>query len=255
MPPSQGQIRFKITAVLLALICGAARAGAQQSTPIIRSQTSGVLVDVIVTDHKGHHVRGLTAGEFRVYEDNTPQTVASFTPSAARGQTVSGSKALAAPAGNTPSASLVEAYTPQIITLLMDLGDMHHENLKSACTAASTFAEKAVAAGDLVAVYWVDSSLHLAAPFTREPRQLRDVFEKLSRRTPTGRLTAYDRRSTENEIDDLFTQVYPQTLQGAPPPPWEAAWSPKAREAAKPRDECLTTTRSHLQTSKCCFTK
>lgn len=217
MQSSPGQIRFKIIAVLLAIVCGAARAGAQQSTPVIRSQTSGVLVDVIVTDHKGHHVRGLTAGDFRVYEDNTPQTIASFTPSAARGQTVSGSNATTAPVGNPPSGSAAEAHTPQLITVLMDLGDMHQQNLKSAYTAASTFAEKAVAAGDLVAVYWVDSSLHLAAPFTREPQQLRDVFEKLSRRTPSGRLTAYDRRSTENEIDDLFTQVYPQTLQGDPP--------------------------------------
>ena len=140
-------------------------------------------------------------------------------------------------AGNPPSGSAAEAHTPQLITLLMDLGDMHHENLKSAYTAASTFAEKAVAAGDLVAVYWVDSRLHLASPFTREPQQLRDAFEKLSRRTPSGRLTAYDRRSTENEIDDLFTQVYPQTLQGAPPTPLGTGMVTKGSGKQKPSDD------------------
>lgn len=208
---------LRLVLALAALVMAGIRARAQESTPIIRSETAGVVVDVIVTDRKGHHVRGLTADDFRVYENETPQTIASFTPPLSRVDGSAVSPPAPAPGGGYLPGPPIKAHAPQFITVLIDLGDIHQQNLKHVCTAASTFAQKAVASGDLVAVYWVDASLHLAAPFTREPQQLRDVFDKLSRHTPSGRLTGRDRERSENEIDDLFTQVYPETLLGGQP--------------------------------------
>jgi VWFA-related protein len=45
---------------------------------VIRSETRVVLVDAVVTDKKGAHVRDLKAKEFRVWEDNKEQTIANI---------------------------------------------------------------------------------------------------------------------------------------------------------------------------------
>ena len=50
-----------------------------QREPVLRTETVAVVADVIVTDRTGRHVRDLTAGDFRVDQDNAPQTITSFT--------------------------------------------------------------------------------------------------------------------------------------------------------------------------------
>ena len=50
---------------------------AQQDTTI-RLDVQQVLVPVVVTDKKGHHVAGLHASDFRVFEDGVQQEIASF---------------------------------------------------------------------------------------------------------------------------------------------------------------------------------
>ena len=49
-----------------------------QQDPTIRLDVQQVLVPVIVTDKKGHHVSGLHASDFQIFEDGVPQTIASF---------------------------------------------------------------------------------------------------------------------------------------------------------------------------------
>src|ERR1700694_483750 len=48
----------------------------------IKVQAVNVVVDLIVTDRHGRHVQGLTAEDFKVYEDGVPQKIIGFTPSA-----------------------------------------------------------------------------------------------------------------------------------------------------------------------------
>jgi len=237
---------LRLVLALGAVLCVGAAGMAQEPVPIIRSETSGVVVDVIVTDHKGHHVPGLTAGDFRIYEDGTSQAIASFTAPAPRSE--SKPPSVTAPAGpNTLASAPAQSPPPQLITLLIDLSDIHQQNLKQACASALAFAEKAVGSGDLVAVYWVDSSLHLASPFTRELQQLRDVFERLSRRTPSGRLTARDREQSENEIDDLFTQVYPETLREGPPVSMETTVAAAGKRPSPETEIALGTRQMQLR--------
>jgi len=49
-----------------------------QQEPIIRLDVQQVLVPVVVTDKKGHHVGGLHASDFHIFEDGVPQEIASF---------------------------------------------------------------------------------------------------------------------------------------------------------------------------------
>jgi VWFA-related protein len=48
------------------------------SPTVIRVRVNQVLVPVIVTDRKGHHVTGLKQGDFEVLEDGVPQKLVSF---------------------------------------------------------------------------------------------------------------------------------------------------------------------------------
>src|SRR5580693_3679403 len=50
----------------------------QQAGPTIKAESRLVLVDAVVTDKKGNYVHDLTQSDFKVYEDNKEQSVASF---------------------------------------------------------------------------------------------------------------------------------------------------------------------------------
>lgn len=50
----------------------------QQPGPIIRADVRQVLVPVVVTDKSGHYVTDLSAADFRVFEDGTPQKIVAF---------------------------------------------------------------------------------------------------------------------------------------------------------------------------------
>jgi VWFA-related protein len=52
--------------------------GSDQSTPVFRSTSRLVLVDVVATDHQGVFVAGLKASDFTVLEDGKPQKVSAF---------------------------------------------------------------------------------------------------------------------------------------------------------------------------------
>src|SRR5580658_9196577 len=50
----------------------------QQAGATIKAESRLVLVDAVVTDKKGNYVHDLTQNDFKVYEDNKEQSVASF---------------------------------------------------------------------------------------------------------------------------------------------------------------------------------
>src|SRR6266436_1864798 len=60
----------------------AAPAQPQTSPVVIRKESRLVLVDAVVTDKKGNYVRDLTDKDFKIYEDNKEQQVASFSSGA-----------------------------------------------------------------------------------------------------------------------------------------------------------------------------
>ncbi|MGB6429638.1 MAG: VWA domain-containing protein [Candidatus Acidiferrales bacterium] len=70
----------------------AASSGAEQQTPAQQAPPNGysisvtvpeVNVDVVVTDNNGTYLPGLKKENFRVFEDNVPQTITSFAPTEA----------------------------------------------------------------------------------------------------------------------------------------------------------------------------
>ncbi len=69
--------RYPRGIVIAALLCLAGVSACAQPTPVIRTETRVVLVDAIVTNKQGEYVRGLTAKDFRLWEDNKEQTIQS----------------------------------------------------------------------------------------------------------------------------------------------------------------------------------
>lgn len=53
---------------------------AQDTTPLVRSNTRVVLLDVVVTDKSGNPVRALNQRDFTILEDGKPQKISSFEP-------------------------------------------------------------------------------------------------------------------------------------------------------------------------------
>src|SRR4051794_32504646 len=72
-----------VTAVLCLAVAAGGRPAAQRAEPprdrqAFNAATTAILVDVIVSDRKGHPVSDLTAADFEVAEDGVPQKVDTF---------------------------------------------------------------------------------------------------------------------------------------------------------------------------------
>ena len=71
--------RRSVTLVVISILALAVSPSAQQTRqPAFRSDVDLVVVDVVVRDRSGAIVRGLTAADFEIREDDRPQQVTSF---------------------------------------------------------------------------------------------------------------------------------------------------------------------------------
>src|SRR3977135_2707576 len=83
MRGNRNLVRVIVAAAFL-VFCAAPSILTQEKTadPNIKVQAINVVVDLIVTDRPGRHWQGLTAADFKIYEDGVPQKIIGFTPSA-----------------------------------------------------------------------------------------------------------------------------------------------------------------------------
>ncbi len=79
--------RVELALALVGLVAGVATAQDATptspnitETPVVRAESRLVLVDTVVTDKKGNHIRDIAPGEFHVFEDNKEQSIKSVTP-------------------------------------------------------------------------------------------------------------------------------------------------------------------------------
>jgi VWFA-related protein len=175
--------------------------------PPIKVQSVNVVIDLIVTDRHGHHVQGLTASDFKIYEDGVPREIIGFTPSAGSASTSSSMAALGAeevPKAATPQGQSGLPTQPHLLTVVLDLGGNRLANTKTSCNAVLRYLEKTLASNDYVAIYYIDQGLHLALPFTNDLQEARETIKRIETRRPTGTFSGSDRESAQNEINDLL---------------------------------------------------
>jgi VWFA-related protein len=219
--------------------------------PHIKVQSVNVVIDLIVTDRHGHHVPGLTASDFTVYEDGVPQKIIGFTPSAGSVSNTSSSEAAPKP-DETPKTAPQQGQPaltsePHLLTVVLDLADNRLANTKNSCDAVLGYLDKTLVRGDYVAIFYIDQGLHLALPFTNDLQKARETLKGIETRRPPGTFSGTDRATTQSEINDLYRQAHPETELGAiagDPPP--AAGPPLGNNLSAAMDRQIDAMRSYL---------
>lgn len=187
--------------VVVAALCTSAGARGQQpqdDRPRFGTSTAAVVVDVIVRDRKGAPVVDLTADDFEVFENGTPQRVIDFErvlpPAVQAGAEEAGAARPAVDAAAKPAASRsdTELRGQQVTAVVFDWLTDHAR--RDAWKAASTLVGQ-LAEDDYVAVYVVDQALRRVVPYTRDSRTLKQAFDIIVNRPsrpptpPRGALT------------------------------------------------------------------
>ena len=131
---------------------------AETSSEVIKTESQLVLVDVIVTDKKDHHLGDLTAKDFRVYEDDKEQPIASFSHIA-----------------TTPEASSPSGR--RYIVLFFDDSSMNTADQAYARKAAAEFVAKSTSKEREMAVVDFAGTTRIAQDFTSDPAALKSAVE------------------------------------------------------------------------------
>ena len=217
---------------LVCLLCGLApvvfsgpqqgqdsiQAGAQQKMPVFSVESGMVVVDVTVRDGKGKLVEDLKKEEFKVFEDNIPQSVVTFSaenvaigPFAgvaekAAGQTV--------PSHLKPPAVVNLALNPsapvnkedladkRLVILFFDLSSLETENLVRSVDAAHDFIAKQTGPQDLMAIATYSSTLSLVQDFTNDRDLLLKTLSLIS--SEGAAESAVETDATIESSDDVF---------------------------------------------------
>jgi len=197
-------------AVLTLIVSLNASPFAQQAA--FRTNVDLVVVDVVVRDKSGAPVRGLTANDFEIREDNRPQQIVSFnveeittTPPKAQPippLLVAGTQTpdKAAPAADVAATPVrrEDLAGRRLIVLLFDLSSMQPEDLERAGRAAADYVDKQMVDADLVAVATIDTTLKVVSDFTADREQVKTALSQFSSvsavgfETPAAETTATD---------------------------------------------------------------
>ncbi len=148
---------MRMKAALLGIVVLAVAMGSAQeaSGPLIRAEKKLVLVDVVVTDKKDNYVHGLTAKDFRVWQDKDEETIETFSSEVD-------------PA--SPSAN-----RKHYLVLFFDNSTMGFAEQTQARQAALRFLDKNTAPNRLIAVVNFGGSLRIAQNFTSDAERLKQV--------------------------------------------------------------------------------
>jgi len=128
--------------------------------PLLRIDSSLVLIPVHVTDPIGKPVTGLTADDFHVYEDRVEQKV----------------------------ATILTDDAPVSIGFLFDASGSMKAKMKKASEAAAAFFRTTNAEDEFFLIQFNDKA-RLMEPFTSDSEQ---VYQQIAHARPTGRTTLMD---------------------------------------------------------------
>ena len=192
----------------------AERAAAQapaQSTPVFRTGTTAVLLDIVVRDKRGRPIRDLRQDEITVLEDGAPREVKSF-------RLIEGAPADAGLA--TPGSGVVQPDPLRRVTLVSLVFDHLSQNgRKLAQKAAHDYLLKPLPAGQWVAVFSLDNRLHMQHDFSRNVGALSAAVDRAttsSRRRTRRRCRG---RPANRRVPSSTARRRAAKAPSTPPPP------------------------------------
>jgi VWFA-related protein len=194
-----------LTLLLMLQGFGAAQAPAQApapvaaGTPVFRSRTAIVTVDVAVRDASGAIVRGLTAADFTVLEDGKAQAIETFAfqeidtvppavpaptgvladVAAKLGEDLQRA-AGAAPATRTAEPMPAAAFAGRrVLVLLFDVSSMQPDDVQRAVDSAQAYVSESMTPADLVAVVTIGSTITVLSDFTADREAAKAALDRL----------------------------------------------------------------------------
>ncbi len=188
----------------------------------LKIQRNEVLVDVRVTDRKGHPVTDLKAGDFKVYEDGVLQQINSFDPENVEKLATAESSNQAPPVINlstlprTASQETLNRIVQnhRMIVLFFDLTSMPEDDLMRAMKSATRFIRSQMTAVDLVALVTYSSDLRVVQDFTND----RDALDKAINSIAVGESSSLSQAGTEGAAggtDESGNTIVNQDLSDA----------------------------------------
>ena len=189
-----------MTRAVAALVLAALTlSGPRAAAPLLSAQqvrfrgaVDVVRVDVIVRDRQGNVVRGLTAADFVITEDNKPQSITTFdfeeiiaapasAPAAAPPPPVLDRPAAPAAAAATLARDVVDLPGRRLIVLFFDLSSMQPEDLDRAAGSARKYIEEEMSSADLLAIASLSSTtLEVDQDFTGDKAALNKVLDRFT---------------------------------------------------------------------------
>ena len=206
MPPVD---RFAVTHSVVAFLAwglaGTFASAQQPESPVIRVDVREVLVPVIVTDGKGHHVTGLKESDFHIFEDDVEQEVASFATATAPSASLEVASATRQP--GLPSASPVAAPASTAHTFVICVDALHSAFADSVRTreALTRLFEKEKASGAQYVLLSIGRQLRVLQAATGDPAA---VLTKLRNPQFQPAFGGGDAAALRAELNDLKSRMY-----------------------------------------------
>jgi VWFA-related protein len=160
----------------------------QRRTPVLRSTSDLVRIDVEVTDRSGKPIKGLKPEQFAVSDDGKPQKISIFTYEDIEAV----EKATAENSNQEPVVVPVDSPTPvsaedlsnqvrdrRMLVFFFDLTSMGNDDLRRARLAAQKFVDKQITPADLVAIVTFSSNLAVWSDFTNDRARLKKAIDRL----------------------------------------------------------------------------
>jgi VWFA-related protein len=146
----------------------------QDAPATIRTSANEVVVDVVVRDKKGKLVRGLTAGDFRLLEDGTAQTVTSLRESSGTLVSTGAANGTASAPGVTRTADPTRPV--RLFSLVFDRLGIDSRRL--ARQAAYDLIKENLARDVYIGVFYTDQRLQVLQTYTKDRVKLKSAIDR-----------------------------------------------------------------------------
>jgi VWFA-related protein len=152
---------------------------AQQEKPsTLQVKSTEVLVDAVVSDHKNRLVTDLTAQDFEIYEDGSPQDIISFRLVRGESDAALGTAGQQQKATDLASEAAQSRELPNTVIVLLDYSTTQLQHAKAIQDAAMKYVEKDMRPNDFMAVLVLGTGLRVASTFTNDKKQLLVALKK-----------------------------------------------------------------------------
>jgi VWFA-related protein len=186
-----GRASALLVAVVLAAALGVPLAAQQPSRPTFETQSTIVLLDVVVRDKKGRPVRDLKPEELQVFEDGQRRELTSFR--LVEGQASEERVAPDASTGLQPDPSRQVSLVTMVFDKLMDGRQLSQQ-------AALDFLANNMEANVWVSVWTIDQRLYLRQEFTQDRYLLRQAVLKATNTTSVAAASLSGEAAFQDQI-------------------------------------------------------